>query len=90
MKKVVLITGATSGFGEATAYTLARNGFDLILCGRREDRLNNVKSECEKAGAQVWTAILDVRNEKEVEDFVKRCKTWTSEIFALINKQIDG
>jgi 3-hydroxy acid dehydrogenase/malonic semialdehyde reductase len=85
MKKVVLITGATSGFGEATAHLLANNGFDLILCGRREDRLNNVKSACAKCGAQVWTAVLDVRNENEVEDFVKQCRTWTSEIFALIN-----
>ncbi|MEN9333987.1 MAG: hypothetical protein RLY35_1167 [Bacteroidota bacterium] len=85
MKKVVLISGATSGFGEATAYLLAKSGFNLIICGRREDRLNNVKSVCEKAGAQVWTAVLDVRNENEVEDFVKRCRAWTSEIFALIN-----
>jgi 3-hydroxy acid dehydrogenase/malonic semialdehyde reductase len=47
MKRIALITGATSGIGEATARLLAGNSFKLILCGRREDRLQRLKNELE-------------------------------------------
>jgi NADP-dependent 3-hydroxy acid dehydrogenase YdfG len=46
--KIVLITGATSGFGEACAYVFAKNGYKLILNGRRMDRLQSVKEKLEK------------------------------------------
>ena len=47
-KRIVLITGATAGIGEATARLLAKNDFKLILCGRRQDRLNALQSELAK------------------------------------------
>ena len=47
MNKTALITGATSGIGKATAYEFAKHGINLILCGRREERLESIKKELE-------------------------------------------
>ena len=46
--KIALITGATSGIGEATTLKLADNGFDVIIIGRRNDRLTTLKEKLEK------------------------------------------
>ena len=43
-KKIIFITGATAGFGKAIAYKFAQHGYDLILNGRREDRLRKIPS----------------------------------------------
>ena len=51
--KVAIITGASSGIGRATAYTLASEGCDLVLTARREERLIEVKEKCEKNGVKV-------------------------------------
>ncbi|TDH37770.1 SDR family oxidoreductase [Pseudohoeflea suaedae] len=60
--KVIIITGASSGIGEATARRLARDGAKLVLGARREDRLKDLAGEIEQAGGRaVWTA-LDVAN----------------------------
>jgi len=45
MAKIVFITGATSGIGKATALLLARNGYSLILTGRRKERLDELETE---------------------------------------------
>lgn len=64
-KKTALITGATSGIGRATAYEFAKHNIDLILCGRRKDRLDSIKNEL---GSQVniHTLAFDVRDKDEV------------------------
>lgn len=64
-KKTALITGATSGIGKATAYEFAKHNIDLILCGRRKDRLDSIKNEL---GSQVniHTLEFDVRDKDEV------------------------
>ncbi|MEI9918039.1 MAG: SDR family NAD(P)-dependent oxidoreductase [Bacteroidota bacterium] len=61
--RIVLITGATSGIGEATARLLAKNNFDLILCGRREDRLEKLAKELP---TKVEILSFDVRDRKAV------------------------
>lgn len=71
MNKCVLITGATSGIGLATAREFASHGYDLILTGRREERLDAIVEEFKKyAGIQVTIIIFDVRNFEECETAV--------------------
>lgn len=64
MKKTVLITGATSGIGEATARAFAAEGFAVIITGRRTERLQQLKAELkEQYSAEVCVASFDVRDE---------------------------
>lgn len=70
MDQFAFITGATSGFGEATARLLAKNGFSLILMARRQERLEKLKSELTSEKCQVYILQTDVRNEKEVVEAV--------------------
>lgn len=63
-KRIALITGATSGIGEATARLLASNNFDLILCGRRKDRLQKLSAELATL-TRIHTLAFDVRDKKE-------------------------
>jgi NADP-dependent 3-hydroxy acid dehydrogenase YdfG len=65
MKKVALITGATSGIGRATAHELAKHGINLILCGRRQERLDTIKKALERY-TKVHTLNFDVRNKDAV------------------------
>jgi NADP-dependent 3-hydroxy acid dehydrogenase YdfG len=71
MENVVLITGATAGFGEACAHIFAENGWNLILTGRRNERLIALKQQLiEKHGIEVCTLNFDVRIEKDVKDAI--------------------
>jgi NADP-dependent 3-hydroxy acid dehydrogenase YdfG len=65
--KTVLITGATSGFGEACANLFAKNGYRLILNGRRRERLEAIQERLEKeVGASSYLLPFDVQNREEV------------------------
>ncbi|MCA0131114.1 SDR family NAD(P)-dependent oxidoreductase [Winogradskyella alexanderae] len=64
MKKTALITGATSGIGRATAHVFANHGINLILCGRRQNRLDDIKKTLSKQ-TSVHTLNFDVRNRSE-------------------------
>ncbi len=66
MDKFAFITGATSGFGEATARLLAQNGYSLVLMARRKERLEQLKSELESDKCQVYLLETDVRDENSV------------------------
>ena len=67
MSKIIFITGATSGFGKATAIKFAANGFDCIINGRREERLNELCTELEsKYNMAVYCLPFDVQDEKSV------------------------
>lgn len=63
IEKIVCITGATSGIGRATSKIFAKNGYHLILTGRRQDRLDDMKSRLEaKYGVDVLTLCFDIRD----------------------------
>ncbi len=83
---MVFITGATSGIGEAAARIFAQAGDDLILTGRRSERLHNLAIELEQTYAvEVKTLCFDVRDQKEVEKNIGELQgKWTS-IDVLIN-----
>ena len=66
-KKIVFITGATSGFGKAIAYKFAQHGYDLILNGRREDRLRVIEKDLfELFGSKIISLVFDVRDSDKV------------------------
>ena len=85
MNKVVMITGATSGIGMACARKFAENGDRLILTGRNEDRLADIKKELVAQGADVLTLAFDVRDRKKASQAVKTLPAEWQEIDVLVN-----
>ena len=67
LKPWVLISGATSGFGEATALTLSASGWNVLLAGRRQERLERVALACQTAGAEAHIAAWDVRDREATD-----------------------
>jgi NADP-dependent 3-hydroxy acid dehydrogenase YdfG len=67
MRKIALITGATAGIGEATALLFAENGIDVIITGRREERLSVLKNKIEAKNVQALALCFDVRDEAQVK-----------------------
>lgn len=85
--RTVLITGASSGIGLACANVLAKEGYRLLLCARREDRLAQLKKELLKQypNLDVHTFILDVRNREEVAEAIANLPEEWKNIDVLIN-----
>ncbi|MBC9913665.1 SDR family NAD(P)-dependent oxidoreductase [Chitinophaga varians] len=66
---IVLITGATAGFGQACAETFAAKGYDVIITGRRKERLDALQTQLsQEYGANVLALNFDVRDEKAVQE----------------------
>ncbi|GGN14470.1 L-allo-threonine dehydrogenase [Dyadobacter beijingensis] len=65
MSRIAFVTGATSGIGKATAEAFAGAGIDLVLCGRRQDRLDEVAGEL-SSQVKVTTLLFDVRDKQAV------------------------
>jgi len=84
MTKTALITGATSGIGKATAYEFAKHGINLILCGRRAERLQTIKKELDSL-TKVYTLCFDVRDKSEVEKAINSLPNDFKTIDILIN-----
>lgn len=82
--KTALITGATSGIGKATAEIFAKNKINLILCGRRNDRLIQLKKELSKL-TDVTTLQFDVSKKKEVFKAINNLPVAFQHIDILIN-----
>ncbi|MEX2230538.1 MAG: SDR family NAD(P)-dependent oxidoreductase [Cyclobacteriaceae bacterium] len=80
----VLITGATSGIGEATARLLAINKYNLILCGRRQEKLGKLKTEL-LSQTKVTTLSFDVRDYAAVKTSLNSLKDEWTRIDVLIN-----
>jgi len=75
-KGLVVITGASAGFGEATALSFAKLGYSLALGARRVEKLRAVAQACEKAGApRVLSQSLDVTELESVQAFAKAAGT---------------
>jgi len=84
MKKTALITGATSGIGEATAVKFANEGIELVLCGRRQDRLDQLKERLSNLTA-VYTLNFDVRDKDRVSNAITSLPAEFTTIDVLIN-----
>ena len=84
MSKVVFITGATSGFGRATARRFAEAGWSLVLSGRRVERLEELQKEL-SAKVPVHIATLDVRDAAAVQKMVDELPEGFKNIRSLIN-----
>lgn len=83
--KVVIITGASSGLGEATARRLAKNRAKLMLAARRENRLQELVSEIEKDGGTAQYQITDVTDRSQVEALAKATQEAYGRIDVLVN-----
>ncbi len=80
-----MITGATSGFGRATAIKFARDGYNIIITGRRKERLADLEKELRLHNVNVLALNFDVRNKKEVESSLKSLTGEWKNIDILVN-----
>lgn len=86
MRKTILITGATAGFGRAIARQFARNGYDVIITGRRQERLEELKAELEGLySCKVYVSRFDIRNKEEVVTAIAAIKKEVGKIDTLVN-----
>lgn len=84
--KIVLVTGASSGIGRATALAFAHEGARVAVCARREDRLEDLKGELSEAGAAaIHTFTLDVTRRASVEETLRGLPAEWSAIDVLVN-----
>ena len=85
MKRIALITGASSGIGEACARKFAEGGYDLILTARRAEKLAELGVELEAEGTKVKTLTFDVRDAEAAETAVDSLEPEWRKIDVLIN-----
>lgn len=85
MKKTALITGATSGIGEACARKFAEGGYNLILTARRAEKLAEIKAQLEAEGTKVRTLAFDVRDAEAAKQAIASLEAEWQTIDVLIN-----
>lgn len=85
MKKIALITGATSGIGEACARKFAEGGYNLILTARRAEKLAEIKAQLEAKDTKVRTLVFDVRDAEAAKQAIDSLEAEWQTIDVLIN-----
>jgi 3-hydroxy acid dehydrogenase / malonic semialdehyde reductase len=86
MRKNILVTGATSGFGKAIAELFASKGYDVIITGRRQERLQQIKEDwTNKYGITVSTLLFDVRDKDAVQQSIAELLKEIVHIDILVN-----
>ena len=86
MRPIALITGATSGFGRATAMTLATNEFDVVITGRRAEKLDSVEEEIRsRTGSDVLSLSFDIRDQEAVKQACEQLKGKWADVDLLVN-----
>ena len=86
MKKTIMITGATAGFGMATAILFAKKGYNIIITGRRKERLDKLEKELHSfKNIKVLSLNFDVRNRLEVESVIASLPPEWKDIDILVN-----
>jgi NADP-dependent 3-hydroxy acid dehydrogenase YdfG len=85
MDKIVLITGATSGIGLGCARKFAENGDKVILTGRNEQRLTEIRKELTDQGAEVLTLAFDVRDREKAKKYIDDLPEEWKQIDVLVN-----
>ncbi|MFN3266211.1 MAG: SDR family NAD(P)-dependent oxidoreductase, partial [Deinococcales bacterium] len=81
----IILTGASSGIGEATARALAARGHRLVLAARREEVLSQLVAEINPSGKRVIGVVCDVRNPQDLERLVQRARATFGVVQVLIN-----
>ena len=86
MRPIAIITGATAGFGRATAETLARNEFDVVITGRRAEKLESLEEEIRsKTGADVLSLTFDIRDQEAVKQACEKLNGKWADVDLLVN-----
>lgn len=85
MNKIALITGATAGIGEATALKTAEAGYDIIITGRRKERLEELAQKIKQKGVDVLSLCFDVRKPEEVKKAIGGLDKKWKNISVLVN-----
>jgi hypothetical protein len=83
--KTIIITGASSGIGEATAKKLSKEGVNVVLSARREDRLNSLKDEIEQNGGTALVVPADVTKKEDFKKVVSSTLEKFGSIDGIIN-----
>ena len=83
--KVAVITGASSGIGEATAEALAAEGVTVVVAARREDRLDDLVGRINGNGGEALAIACDVTDEEQAHDLIQRAKDEFGRVDVLVN-----
>jgi NAD(P)-dependent dehydrogenase (short-subunit alcohol dehydrogenase family) len=83
--RTVLVTGASSGIGEATAYAVARRGAHVLLAARRAEELERVRTSIEAAGGQASTYLVDMADGDSIDALVERLLAEHGAVDYLVN-----
>lgn len=84
-EKVIVITGASSGIGEAVAQTLVKKGHNVVIAARREEKLKQITQELKDEKGNVAYVVTDVTNRSDVDDLAKQTLNMFGRIDVWVN-----